>query len=217
MQARQIKTTLSLLAIAAAGAFLFFHYFEPAPRIEPLPHLAIGEALAEQAIKALGASGRITLIAPDIAAFEYPAYELQLKTFHQALERANFKVAATNWIKINPMVLRRVPPGDFADIIRRQADNDVIVSLLGPPFLTPEQKARVGEKRPRIIANCSGDMPVHFDLRPLFADDLLYAAIISRRVPGPATQADNLSQTFKRLFQWVTAQNLGELPEPITR
>src|SRR6185436_2360394 len=129
MQARQIKTVVSLLAVAAAGTFLFLRFFEPDPKIEARPHLAIGEALAEQAMKALGTGGRIILIAPDVAAFKYPAYQLQLKAFHQSLRQAKLNVAGTNWIKLNPLYIRRVPPGDFAEIMRKQTDADVVVSL----------------------------------------------------------------------------------------
>jgi hypothetical protein len=217
MQARQIKIVVSLLAIATAGGILCFRYFQPPPGIEPQPHLAIGEALAAQAAKAVGPGGHITLIAPDIVAFEHPGAEIQLKAFHQALRQAKLSVTATNWIKLNPLYLRRAPPGDFADLLRKQSDGDVIVSLLAPPLLTTEQKARIGEKRPRVIAVCSGDYPLHFSLNSLFAENLLHAAIISRRAPGPAPQSDNPSQWFDHFFQWITAQNLSDLPEPIGR
>src|SRR5688500_16774989 len=130
MQARQIKIVVSILAIAAAGGILGFRYFKPPPGIEPRPHLAIGEALAAQTVKAVGPGGRVTLIAPDLVAFKHAGAEVQLKAFHRALRQAKLGVTATNWIKLNPLYLRRVPPGDFADLLRKQTDGDVIVSLL---------------------------------------------------------------------------------------
>jgi hypothetical protein len=150
-------------------------------------------------------------------AFQHPGAEIQLVAFHRALRQAKLTVAATNWIKLNPLYLRRVPPGDFADILRKQSDADVIVSLLGPPLLGAEHKARIGEKHPRVVAVCPGDLPLYFNLKPLFADNLLHAAIISRRSPGPAPQSENLSQWFDHFFQWITAQNLADLPEPMAR
>ncbi len=177
----------------------------------------MGEALAAQTAKAIGPGGRITLIAPDIVAFKHPGAEVQLKAFHQALQQAKLSVAATNWIKLNPLYPRRVPPGDFADALRKQSEGDVIVSLLGPPLLTAEQKTRLGEKRPRVVAVCAGDLPLYINLNSLFADNLLHSAIISRRAPGPVPQSDNLSQWFDHFFQWITAQNLPDLPEPIVR
>jgi hypothetical protein len=217
MQVRHIKIVVSLLAIVVAGAILFFRYWEPVPAIEPRPHLAIGEALAGKTAKALGAGGRITLISPDITAFKYPGAELQLKALHHALQQAKLTVSATNRIKLNPLYLSRVPPGDFTEILRRQSDADVVVSLLGPPLLTAEQKARVGEKRPRVIAICSGDMPRYFDLKPIFEDNFLHAAIISRQGAGTPSPSDSLSQWFNHFFMWVTAENLADLPETVAK
>ena len=212
MQARQIKIVFSLLVIAAAGAVLCFRYFGPMPRVEPRPHAALGEALAEQAGKLLGQGGRVTLIAPDTDAFHYPAAEMQLKAFHKALLRAGHKVAATNLIKLDPLRVVRVPPGDFAEILRKQSEADVVVSLMGPPVMSPEQKARVGSKRPKVIAICSGDMPRQINLPALFADNLLHAAVVSRPRLGAPPASDTPSAWFDHFFQWITPQNQADLP-----
>jgi hypothetical protein len=212
MQVRQIKIFVSLLVIFVAGLILFSHYFEPTPKVEARPHLAIGEALVEQTIKALGKGGRITLIAPDTAIARHPGAEVQLMAFHQGLRQAQLSVAATNRVKLDPLRPVRAPSGDFADILRKQLEGDVVVSLLGPPLLSQEQKARVGEKRPRVIAVCSGDMPRYVNLKALFEDNFLYAAIISRPAPGTPAQSENLSQWFDHYFKWITAQNLADLP-----
>ena len=219
MQVRQIKILVSLVVIFVAGLVLFLHYFEPTPKVEPRPHLALGEALVEQTIKALGKGGRITLIAPDTAMARHPGAEVQLIAFHEGLRQAKLSVAATNLVKLDPLRPVRVPPGEFADILRKQAEGDVVVSLLGPPLLTPDQKVRVGEKRPRVIAVCSGDMPRYVNLKPLFDDNFLYAAIISRPAPEGPPQSEKLSQWFNQYFKWITAQNLADLPggEPAGR
>ena len=217
MHARKIKIVASILAIATAAGILCFRYLKPLPAVEPRPHLALGEALAAQAVKAIGPGGRITLIAPDVVAFKHPGAEVQLTAFHRTLREAKLSVAATNWIKLNPLYLRRVPPADFAELLRKQSDGDVVVSLIGPPLLTAEQKARLGEKRPRVVAVCSGDLPLHFNLKSLFADNLLYAAIINRRGSGATPQSENLSQWFEHFFQWITAENQADLPESIVR
>ncbi|HTD67527.1 MAG TPA: hypothetical protein VK846_13460 [Candidatus Limnocylindria bacterium] len=201
----------SLLAIVAAVAVLAIRYFGPMPKVERRPHAALGEALAAQTTKLLGSGGRVTLIAPDTSAFRYPGAEVQLKTFHQALRRAGHTVAATNLIKLDPLRVVRVPPGDFAEILRKQSDADVVVSFMGPPVLSPAQKARVGEKRPKVIALCSGDMPRQINLHALFADHLLQAAVISRPRPGVPPASDTLSAWFDNYFQWVTPQNQTEL------
>lgn len=213
MRMRQIKIAVSLLLMAVAVALFGFRYYHSTPKIEEPPHLGIGEALAGQVTK-LGNGGRITLIAPDTAAGKFPGAEVQLRAFHRSLERANLKVAATNLVKLDPNRLVRVPPGDFVDILRKLTDADVVVSLLGPPVLNADQKARLGNGRPKIIAICAGDMPKQVNLKAIFADNLLQAAIVSRPSPGLALPAsDGSADWFDHFFLWITPQNLADLPE----
>lgn len=213
MQSRQIKVALSLVMIAAAAVTLAVRYFRPLPQLEPGPHLGIGESLADRAAKLLQGGGRIILITPDTQANRFPGAAIQLKAFHAALRRANLSVAATNIIKLDPNRVTRAPPGDFADILRKNKDTDVVVSLLGPPVLTPEQKARVGEKHPKVVAVCSGEMPRQIKLRPLFADNLLHAAILSRPNLSPNLPvSENPADWFNHFFFWVTPENVIDLP-----
>lgn len=210
MPVRQVKIVFSLLAIIASSGLLLYRYFQPIQKMEPRPHLALGEALAERTVTLLGSGGRITLIVPDTVTFKYPGAELQLKAFHRALRRAGLSVAVTNVIRLDPLRPPRVPPGD--EVFRKQSDADVVVSLMGPPSLTAEQKARLGEKRPKVIAVCSGDMSRQINLKALFADNLLQAAIISRPKPGPPPASENLAPWFDQYFQWITPQNVSDLP-----
>lgn len=213
MRMRQIKIALSLLLMAVAVAVLAFRYYQPTPKIEARPHLGLGESLAERVAK-LAAGGRITLIAPDIATGKFPGAEAQLRAFFPALERAGLQVAATNFVKLDPNRLLRAPPGDFAEILRKLADTDVVVSLLGPPVLNAEQKARVGDRHPKIIAICSGDMPKQVNLKTLFADGFLHAAIVSRPSPALTLPAsDSPADWFNHYYLWITPQNLADLPE----
>ena len=211
MQKVKIYVAVPLLLVAAV--LLFFQFSPPMPQVEARPHEAIGAVLAEEAMRLAGSGGRITLIAPDPAVFRYPGAEVQLAAFHKALRTAKVTLAATNLIKLDPLRPPRVPPGDFAEILRKLSDADVIVSLMGPPLLTAEHKKRLGEKRPRVLAVCSGDLPLQVDLKELFADNLLHTAIVSRFSPG-RTPPDNGSAQdwFAHYYQVITAKNVSELP-----
>jgi len=209
MRGTQIKIAASLVVIIASLAILLFHAFQPLPKIEPRPHQALGEALAERATKLLGSGGHISLIAPDIAAFRFPGAEVQLKAFHQALRRAGQSVAVTNWVKLDPLRAPRIPPGD--EFFRKLSDADVVVSLMGPPILAGEQKTRFIEKKIKVIALCSGDMPRQMNLKSLFADNVLQAVAISRPKPGLMPTSDDLSAWFENYFQWITPQNVSDL------
>jgi hypothetical protein len=210
---RQIKIAASLLLMTVAAALLIFRYYHPVPKIEARPHLGIGEELAARVVK-LNGSGRIILIVPDTSLGKFPGAKVQLKAFHAALQRANLAVTTTNIVKLDPNRVLRTPPGDFADILRKLTDADVVVSLLGPPILSVEQKARVGDRHPRVIAVCSGDLPRQVNLRSIFADQFLHAAIVSR--PNPALTlpgSDKPIDWFNHFFYWITPQNLADLPE----
>jgi hypothetical protein len=161
--------------------------------------------------------GRVIVIARGTAFFKNPAADVQLQSFYGAMQKAKLKIAATNIIKINPIMLVRVPPGDYVEILRRASESDVVVSFLGPPVLNPEQLARLGDPRPKVLALCAGSMPSQINLKQLFQMKLLHAAIISRKnaalsSPPPANPAG----WFDQLFLVVTPANLADLPPPAT-
>jgi hypothetical protein len=210
-----LKTILSIAVIIVSAGILFLRFVGLPPRIDARPHIGIGEALAEQAAKLVGSGGKITLIAPDNSVHRHPGAEVQLKIFFKALRRANLTVSATNLIKLDPLRLVRVPPDDFVNLLRKQSEADVIVSLLGPPIPTPEQKGRLPAKHGRVVAVCSGDMPRQVNLKSLFEDNLLHAAIVSRTSPAislPPT--DDPQLWFQHFYQTITPANLGDLPAP---
>jgi hypothetical protein len=212
MQKEKLKTWFSAAAIAVALTILYFRLFERAPAFDARPHLALGEALAEQAAKAAGPGGRITLIAPDTSVFGNPGVDSQLKAFYGALRKANLNVGATNLTKQDPIRLPRVTP-EFVEILRKQSEADVVVSWLGPLIPNTEQKARLPQKHARVVAVCSGWMPRQLNLKALFDDGLLDVAIISRSAPTPGLpQSNDLQEWFSRFFQVVTPKNLSDLP-----
>jgi hypothetical protein len=213
MPSRQIKIAVSLVLMLVAATLLASRWYFPTPKIEARPHLGIGEALAERVIQ-LGGKGRIALMVPDTSEGKFPGAAIQLKAFHAALRRANLALALTNVVRIDPNRVLRAPPGDFADLLKKFADADVVVSLLGPPVLSGDQKARMGEKHPKVIAVCTGDLPKQVNLKAIFAEQLLHAAIISRPGVGLTTPtSENAADWFQHYFLWVTPQNLADLPE----
>lgn len=207
------KLIVSVSVIVAALAALLFQFLPGHPQLEARPHEGIGEVLAEEALRLAGGGGRITLIAPDTEVFQYPGAEVQWQAFRRALRAAHVTLAATNLVKLDPLRPPRVPPDFFVDILRKQSDSDVVVSLLGPPLLTAEQKTRLGTKRPRVLAVCSGELPRQADLAALFADNLLAAAIVSRPSPVSSPPASGGARDwFNHYYQLITAKNLADLP-----
>ena len=98
---------------------------------------------------------------------------------------------------------------------RKTGEADVIVSFLGPPVFTDAQVARLGGKRPKLVAFCTGAMPDQVDLPRVFEQKLLHVAIISRASPTTAgPEPANLRAWFDRMYQVITPANLAELPSP---
>ncbi len=216
MQSQQIKTLLALLLLLAALAVAGFRILSQRPQVEERPHVAIGEILAEQALNLTKGGGRILLIAPDTTMFRHPGPEVQLEAFHQALKKGGASVSATNLIKLDPLRLIRVPSGDFAEIIRKSGENDVIVSLLGPPVLTAEHRARLTAKHGRVVAVCSGDTPRQLNLKSLFEDGFLHVAVISRTHPPTGLpQSKDPRDWFNHYYEVITPANAGEMSVPL--
>ena len=210
---QKVKIYIAVPLILVAAAFLYFQFSPSLPQIEARPHQAIGERLAEEAMRLAAGGGRITLIAPDTTVFQYPGAKVQLEAFQKALKNGKVTLAATNLIKLDPLRATRVPPGDFAEILRPLSAGDVVVSLMGPPVLAPEHRQRLGEKRPQVVAVCSGDLPRQVDLKELFTDHLLHVAIVSRTDSSRNPPANGTAQDwFTQYYQVITAKNLSELP-----
>ena len=97
-------------------------------------------------------------------------------------------------------------------MLRKLNDNDIIISLLGPPDFNDAQLLRIGEKRPKIVALCTGTMPEQLSLKKLFDDQLLHAAIVSRSELTNgypvAAAADN---SFDALYAVIGTNNLSAL------
>ena len=210
-----MKNRNSISAVAAAitvaawyGLYLFLHPHLPA--LDRRPHEAAGEVLAAEAVRFLGPGARLIVFARDPAPFPVPACAAQLDGFLRALKKSGKSVAATRRFKLDPLRVAAVPPGEFLDQMRFGKDDDVIVSFLGPPALDGPQLAKLGNKRSPVLAVCSGALPTHVDLKRLFDQKLLVAAIISRS-DMPAA-AGGPRSAFDRMFQLITPANLQDLP-----
>jgi hypothetical protein len=215
---QKVKTTVSIVVILVALAFIAVRSIGFSPNVDARPHRGIGKALADEAAKLARSGGRIILIAPDIKVFRYPGAEVQLKEFRAALRDANLQIVSTNWVKLDPLRPAAAPAGDFFMLLKKYAEPDVIVSLLGPATLNSDQKSKLPPKHARVVAVCSGDMPKQMNLQALFEDNLLHAAIISRpSVSATKPPTDEPQKWFDYLYQVVTAKNLHDLPPNTSR
>lgn len=215
MKSGNVKTIVASLMMAGAALSLWFSYRETPPLPNPKLHEGIGMVMAEQAAKLLGSGGRITLLARDTSVFPNPATDMELKGFAEAVKKARLPVAATNVVKLDPLRMVRVPPRDFFEILRKQNDGDVIVSFVGPPLFTAAERTQFTARKAKVVALCAGELPRQVDLKEVFDQNLLHAAVINRPNPPSVTvQSEDPQAWFRQFFQLITPLNLSEMPLP---
>jgi len=218
MQKDKTKTKVAALVITGALLVLYLLVRVPGPNFEPKPFQAVGQVLAGEAGRLRGADGSITVLTRDTKLFNSPALDAQLKAFTQGLQNAKLPTTRTNLFMLDPLRPALLPPGDLFEILRKLGDTDVVVSFIGPPVLTANQEAKLPANRPKVVAVCTGDTPLHVDLRGLFERNLLHAAILS--IPDASSrppQSNSQQLWFDHYYKLVTKDNLSELPQPPMR
>jgi hypothetical protein len=210
MSADSKKCLIGAVVVFLCALVLYTWFVGFGPSFDLAEHKALGEAAAEEALKLAGPNGRVSLIARDTEPYKNPAADAQIAGFKRAMKRSGGRIAVIRLIKQNPLRVVSLPAGEFLELLRKQPDSNVIVSLLGPPALEESRVAAFGEKRPKIVALCSGWMPRKIDLRRLFEQGLLTVAIVSR--DAPVSRSTNARERFNSLFTIVTSENAHDLP-----
>jgi TusA-related sulfurtransferase len=212
---KKISVGMASLATVVAWLWLYLFFCPRPPGIDRRPHEALGQVLAEEALKQMGPGARLMVIARDPQTYQMPAAVAQYAGFQGALKQAGKSAAVVRLVKMDPLRVVGVAPGEFADLLRQSKEADVIVSFLGPPVLDGEQLAKLGAKRPRVLAVCSGAMPARVNLKTIFDQKLLQAAVVSR-LDAPAQPAVGTSRSaFDRQFKLITAANVSDWSENI--
>lgn len=175
------------------------------PRLDSRPHEAAGWGMAQQTLRLLKPGGQVIVLKRDTSVFKNPATDIQLASFKKALQASHVAIATVHSFQVDALRPVEVPPGDFLEIIRKTPPTDVIVSFMGPPVLSENQRSRLGEAKPGIVAFCSGSLPERVDLAALCGQGLLQAAVISRRADGTAgSRPSSLQGWFDQSFSVIT-------------
>ncbi len=190
MKDHPITTTVASLVLVGSLTALVLTLRGPSLRRDTGVQAEVGHALAREAVKHLGNGRRLTVLTRDTALFPQPAADQVLAGLTREVERAGIRVTEVQRFEVDPLRPTQVPPGDFAELIRRSGPGDVIVSLLGPPLLSDEQRAQLPPVPAcRIVALCAGPVPDAAGLRQLAAQNLIHAAVADRPQPNTAPPA----------------------------
>lgn len=200
----------ALGATAAALLTLYFSCVEPKPTLDRSLHVALGQALAREGVALLPSGGRIAIITRDTEAFRQPALDVLLNALQSELRHAGVPAPALHLLQTDPLRPVDVPSGDFFELMRRPDVNSVVISLLGPPLLTSEQRGKLGKSFAKVVAFCPGNLAENVDLRQLFQAALLHAAVVPRKDSTQGQGKSTAATTrFDQLYQIVRPQDLS--------
>ena len=212
---RDSKITATIAAAVTLGACASMYVSITGgfgPRVDRAAHEASGLLTAKEALALLQPGGEITVVTRDTRTFENPASDIQMASFLKAVRKGRAKIRSVLALQVDPLRPVRVPAGDFCQLIRDTPQGCVIVSFMGPPLLSSSQRLQLGEIKPAIVAFCSGSMTELADLRSLFAQGLLQAAVVEKSSLGGAGAASGISSgRSHRSFVTITAANVDEL------
>jgi hypothetical protein len=211
MGATTIKSVLGSTLILVSAAWYFFAFQWVSPPFDARIHDAIGEVMGQEVLKLSGGKGRVVLIQRDSRTTHSPASDAQVRALARVLRAGGSQIAVTNVMKVDPLRVPSVPPGDFFQILKKAAEGDVVVSLLGPPALTDQMAGKLDASGAKVVALCAGAVPRTVNLKELFQKNLLNVAVVDRPSP-PALTGDGATgrALFDRYYQVITAANAGE-------
>ena len=211
-----LQSVASFAIAGSAVAIAFCSTGGFGPGIDRARHEATGLMMAQQALGLLKPGGHLVVIARDTTAFKNPASDIQLATFRHEIAKAKAAISSVHSLQVDPLRQVEVPAGDFFELLRKTAPGDVVVSFMGPPLLSEAQRSQLPEAKAAVVAFCSGSLPEHVDLRALFEQGLLQAAVVTKKkaeIRGP--QAGSLRECFDRSFVIITPSNLAILSTPL--
>lgn len=140
----------------------------------------IGREMAAEALRLRGANGRIVVLARDTEEFPQKSVDVALASFQAELGRSGTKAEAVRRFQVDPLRMVQVPPGDFFELMRRSKAGDVLVSFMGPPLLSEQQRSTLGDIQPKVVAFCPGYLPRYINLALMAERGLLHGGVIAR-------------------------------------
>ncbi len=173
----QISAIVGGLVGAAALAATFIHW--PPGEDRTIPE-RIGREMAAEALRLRGTSGRIVVLARDTEEFPQKSVDAALASFQAELDRSGTKAEAVRRFQVDPLRMVQVPPGDFFELMRRSKAGDVLVSFMGPPLLSEQQRSTLGNIQPKVVAFCPGYLPRYINLALMAERGLLHGGVVAR-------------------------------------
>jgi hypothetical protein len=200
-----VLTVISLLAILVAGASIYSYLRKPKSDFNPALHQAIGEAVAEETIKAAGNNGQIILITLEKG--QSPELDAHVAAFKDRIYDVHLTVARHDTISTEKSA--KFGPGAgmsgkrFVRLVEKYKDVAAIVSFVGVPNPGDKELKTIAPPVPKFIAFSRTSDHVG----DLVKNKMLYAAVVPRfDFPAPGPEKPKTKQEwFTKYYQVVRA------------
>jgi len=205
VNAKNLVAVGAIVAIVAAGVVIYRNARPPKDEVKLSVQEAIGEALAEETIKATESKGKIVLITLEEG--QSPELDQYVAAFKDRIYDTPVKIARTDHISDEKS--GKYGPGSgmsgkrFVRIIKKYPEADAIVSFVGTPDGEDEALKEVTAPVPKFIAFSRAPD----DIDEMFEDKLLFAAVVPRfEFPAPGPEKPKTKQEmFQKYYQVVRA------------
>jgi len=205
VNAKNLVAVGAIVAIVAAGVVIYRNTRPPKDEVKLSLQEAIGEALAEETIKATESKGKIVLITLEEG--QSPELDQYVAAFKDRIYDTPVKIARTDHISDEKS--GKYGPGSgmsgkrFVRIIKKYPEADAIVSFVGTPDGEDEALKEVTAPVPKFIAFSRAPD----DIDEMFEDKLLFAAVVPRfEFPAPGPEKPKTKQEmYQKYYQVVRA------------
>src|SRR5260221_569553 len=165
-------------------------------------HQRVGEVMAEETARLVGAKGRVVTIA--INTKDWPELRVQLDSFKARLnqlgqyELRNYELDGKDQPKYG--VGTGLSGRRYVRTVKKNQTADVFVSFIGAPSISEDELSELHHK-PRLVAETRSPD----NLPKLFGSELLQAAIVSRfEFPSPGPEKpSNPTEWFVKRYQVI--------------
>lgn len=212
MRTKLIKIILSLAAIAASVAWIYYSQYR-APKINVSLYRHIGRLLAEETVNLIGRkSGKIVVIT--LASHDYEELDVEYDAFQKRLKELGEFRLSEDLVDTEGKPKYGLGMGlsgrHFVRLVKKKESADAIVSFIGAPKLEAEELAQL-TNAPKFVVQAR--TPDH--LFDLFEKKLIQAAVVSRfTFPAPgAIKPNTTEEWFHKRFQVFRADNAAAIPQ----
>lgn len=200
------KWLAAAAVVAIASSAFCIYYTQSGPSgVNVALNEAVGEKLAQETSRLLGAHGNVVLIT--VEKRELPELKIQIAAFEKHLKQlGNITVQET--VKLDPGDNPKYRAGaglsakHFLKIARKHSSADALVSFIGAPSLEDSDMAQI-KSMPKFVAETHSPEK----LTRLFQKNILQSAIVPRyEFPAPGPRKPHTShEWFEHCFQIVSS------------